>query len=157
MGGPQPVYGGAKDRLEKANFIVKEWDVGTKKEPPEFENDEKPDRIIWVLLKPDQIQPPRGMPQMRRPPQQFGPAERQAVESAMGDDPRVLVVAGWIPPPRPQMMMMSPPPVYQYNDWLKEQWGLEVQFRYPVLEWKEREPGKMGPTARGPVTIRDSS
>ena len=154
MGGPQALYGGAKDRLEKANFIVKEWDVGTKKQPPEFEEGEKPDRIIWVLLKPDQIPPPRGMPpQMRRPQQQFGPAERQAIESAMGNDPRVLVVAGWIPPPRQQMMMMAPPPVYQYNDWLKEQWGLEVQFRYPVLEWKEREPGKMGPTRRGPVTI----
>ncbi len=141
MGG-QARFGGAKDRLQNANFIVKEWDVATKKQPPEFEDDEKPARTIWVLLKPDTPQPPRGMPQPRRP-QQFGPQERQAVMSAIGQELHVLLIAGWQAPPR---MPMGPPPGYEYNDWLKSDWGLEVQFSYPVLEAQAQpgEPGKFG-------------
>mgnify|MGYP000526163936 CR=1 FL=1 len=144
FGGEQALYAGAKERLEKANFIVKEWDVSSKKEPPEFEEKEKPSRIVWVLLKPDQPQPPRGMPpQMRQMPKPFGPEEREAVMKAIGNEPRVLLIAGWVPPPRGPMMM-GPPPVYEYNDWLKETWGLEVQYSYPVLEGFSFEPGKFG-------------
>lgn len=144
MGGGQALYGGAKERLERANFLVKEWDLATKKEPPEFEEDENPDRIIWVLLKPEAQQPPPNLPpQMRQRPKMFGPTEREAVMAALGDDPRVLVFAGWVPPPRNPMMMASPP-TYEYNDWLKEQWGLEVRYNFPVLQASAgSEPGKL--------------
>ncbi len=143
MGGGQAPYGAAKERLEKANFLVKEWDVATKKEPPEFEEDKQPDRTIWVLLKPEAAQPPQNMPpQMRQRPKMFGPQEQAAVERAMGSDPRVMLVAGWVPPPRNPMMMASPPN-YEYNDWLKTQWGVEVQFSYPVLQGMSFEPGKL--------------
>ncbi len=143
MGGEQALYAGAKERLEKANFIVKEWDVSAKKEPPDFEAKEKPARILWVLLKPDMPQPPRGMPpQMRPQSKPFGPEEREAVVRAMGDNPRVMFMAGWVPPSR--NMMMGPPPIYEYNDYLKETWGMEVQYNYPVLEAFSFEPGKWG-------------
>ncbi len=152
MGGGQAPYGGAKDRLEKANFVVKEWDLATKKEPPEFEDADKVDRVVWVLLKPDQVQPPQGMPpQMRRPPRQFGPEEREAVMKALGDEPRALFIAGWVSPPRTPMMM-GPPPTYEYNDWLKDQWALEVRYSYPVLEAFSIEPGKMA-FRRDPFSI----
>lgn len=139
----QAPYGAAKDRLERANFIVKEWDVATKKEPPAFEGDEQPTRTIWVLLKPEPAQPSQNMPpQMRQRPKMFGPQELAAVERAMGSDSRVLLIAGWVPPPR-NPMMMSAPPSYEYNDWLKTQWGVEVQFSYPVLQGMSFEPGKL--------------
>lgn len=142
MGGGQPIYGGAKERLEKANFIVKEWDLSTKKTPPEFDDKEKPDKIVWVLLKPEQAQPPRGMPpQMRQQPRMFGPQERQAVEKALGGEPRVMVIAGWVQPPRNPMMMRTPP-TYEYNDWLKKQWGVEVQYNYPVMQANSLQPGQ---------------
>ncbi|MBN1344118.1 MAG: Gldg family protein [Phycisphaerae bacterium] len=146
MGGRQAPYAAAKERLERANFIVKEWDVGAKKEPPEFEDGEKPTRTIWVLLKPEAQEPPPGMPpQMRQRPKMFGPPEREAVERAMGENPRVLVISGWIRPQQQMPMMMAPPPSYEYNDWLKDKWGVEVQYGYPVLEWTSFEPGKMVP------------
>jgi len=143
FGGEQALYAGAKERLEKANFIVKEWDVATKKEPPEFEEKEKPSRILWVLLTPEQPTPPRGMPMQMQQPRPFGPAEREAVLKAVGDEPRVMLIAGWVPPAR-NPMMMAAPPVYEYNDYLKETWGLEVQYSYPVLEAFSFEPGKLG-------------
>jgi hypothetical protein len=143
FGGGEALYAGAKERLEKANFIVKEWDVATKKEPPEFEAKEKPDKIVWILLKPEQPQPPRGMPMQMQQPRPFGPEEREAVLKAIGNNPRVMLIAGWVPPPR-NPMMMSAPPIYEYNDWLKEAWGVEVQYSYPVLEGFSFEPGKIG-------------
>ena len=53
-------------------------------------------------------------------------------------------------------MMMGPPPGYEYNDWLKKGWGIEVQFNYPVLEAFSFEPGKMA-FRRNPFSVTQYS
>ena len=57
---------------------------------------------------------------MNRDPNErpFDDTHRQALLKALGDDPRVLFVAGWTPGP------MGPiPSTYEYGDYLKDDLG----------------------------------
>ncbi len=124
-----------KDRLEKANFAVKEWNLGgggegenaAKKEPPAPEEGTQP---IYVFLPPGEAPPPN--PMMQQAPQpSFGPEQLEQVKKVLTKDARAVFLA--IADAAPRQSPWAPPPSYAYRDTLRDDWGVDVKFDYRVL------------------------
>ncbi|UCE60002.1 MAG: Gldg family protein [Phycisphaerales bacterium] len=144
-GGPPPFMGGfmpgqppapyttMKRQLEDANFVVEEWDLKSSVTPPEI--DPAPTKTIYVVLKP--TPPPRGQfgQQSQEPP--FGQQHKRVILDAIGDNGRAIFIAGWTPGPIGPM-----PSSYEYNEYLKETWGINVDTSALLVEASEYEPGK---------------
>lgn len=115
-GQPPAPYAQMKGFLEDVNFSVHEWDLSTQEEMPGI--DPEPSRVIFVVFPP--VQPPPT--QMGQPPQQppFTDADLAKLTSAMGQNGRALFLAGYS---MGQFGMAAP---YAYNEYLKENWGLEL-------------------------------
>lgn len=133
-GMPQGGYSAMKLQLEDANFIVEEWDLKAKDTIPDI--DPKPTRTIFVVLKPESQQRNPMMPQ--QPPEPpFGESHKKALLTAMGDKGRALFIAGWTPGPFGPM-----PSSYEYNDYLKSTWGINVDTSALLIETTNIAPGK---------------
>ena len=131
-----------KENLEDANFMIAEWDLETSMTPPEL--DPAPVRTVWVLLQPDQPHP--AMSQGR---ERFGEEHRQAIRDAIGDDGRVLFVAGWHPGPG------TLPAMYEYNQYLREMWGITVSSDTLLIETVNTAPGEYNVARRDFHSMRD--
>ncbi len=139
MGGMTPGqapagYGMMKQQLEDANFAVEEWDLKTKDTPPEITP--PPTRTLFVALKPEQQQR-NPMMQQQPPEQPFTEKHRQALLTAMGDKGRALFIAGWAPGPFGPI-----PGTYEYNDYLKNAWGVSVDTSALLIGTMSIAPGK---------------
>lgn len=133
-GMPSGGYSMMKLQLEDANFIVEEWDLKAKTTPPEI--NPKPTRTIYVVFKPESQQRNPMMPQ--QPPEQpFGETHRKAILDAIGDKGRALFVGGWSPGPFGPM-----PSEYEYNEFLKSNWGINVDTSALLIEVTNVAPGK---------------
>lgn len=132
-GQPPAPYGTMKQQLEDANFIVHEWDLKSSDAPPAI--DPPPTRTIFVVFKP--TPPERGpMGQMSQEPP-FSDAQRQALLSAMGDNGRALFIAGWAPGPFGPI-----PGTYEYNEYLKTEWGITVDTSALLIDFVSTAPGQ---------------
>jgi len=133
-----PTYRELKDQLEGANFTVHDWDVSSKKTLPKI--DPAPSRRIFLVLRPTSPPPPN--PMTRRPPQQpqFDDASREAILKAIKDSGRALFLAGWKRPAGPMGFAMGSD--YDFKDYLKNTWGLEVLQSNVVMNAFSYEPGK---------------
>lgn len=131
---PPAAYGEMKQQLEDANFIVQEWDLKTQEQMPEI--DPKPTRTIFVVLKPA---PPERDPMGRPNPQDqpFAPLHLDRLKQAMGDAPRAVFIAGWAPG-----MMGAFPSAYEYDTYLKENWGVSVDTNTLLIRAVSVAPGK---------------
>jgi len=123
-GQPPAPYSQVKTRLEELNFQVSEWDLSQQTEPPAIEP--KPGRTIYVVLRPT---PTQFNPMQQQQPPQFGEEQRAAVLKALGDNPRAMFVAGWYPG-----QFGGPPGTYEYNDYLKNTWGIQVDADLLLLK-----------------------
>ena len=109
MGGGQPApYRQMAERLEKANFIVQDWNVQRQPEMPPVENASK---IVLVLVPPGQPDPRMPMPPPS--PESYGPA----VEAIRQGAPAILLG-------EPGSLFQQPVP---YAD-LFEAFGVEAKF-----------------------------
>lgn len=128
-----------KERLEKANFAVKEWNMAggdeqgpgaasKSKEPPAPEEGTQP---IYVFLPPGE-QPPAN-PMMGQQPQgpQFGAEQLEQVKKVLAKDGRAIFLA--IADAAPRQSPWAPPPSYAYRDMLRDDWGVDVKFDYRVI------------------------
>ncbi len=140
-----PPYRQMKQHLEDANFVVQEWDLATSDTPPEIKP--APTRTIYVVLQPHG--PPSPVPGM--PPQgpQFGPKNLEAVKTAIGDDGRVLFIAGW--QPGPGNLAAS----YQYRRYLQDTWGIDVNASALLIETVNTAPGQYNVVRRDFHSMRD--
>ncbi len=138
-GQPPAPYTTMKQQLGDANFMVEEWDLKGSTTPPEI--DPAPTRTIYVILKP--TAPPRG--QFGQPGQEppFAESHRRAILDALGDDGRALFIAGWAPGPFGPI-----PSTYEYNDYLKDTWGLEIDTSALLIQTTETAPGRYNVTNR---------
>ncbi|MBI4579974.1 MAG: hypothetical protein HY718_09750, partial [Planctomycetes bacterium] len=124
-----------KDRLTKANFSVKDWNLAggpgedAKKPTPPPAPDEGT-RPIYVFLPPAEAQPPNPMMQ-QAPPPSFGPEELKQIKDVLARDGRGIFLAIADASPRPTPW--APPPSYVYRDMLRDEWGLDVKFDYRVI------------------------
>jgi len=135
-GQPSAPYANMKRQLEDANFVVDEWDLKSQSDPPKIEP--APTRTLYVVLQPTAPQPgPMGQ-QSQEPP--FTEAHRRMLLSALGDHGRALFVAGWYPGP-----FGAIPATYEYGEYLKSTWGIEVNTSELLIETVNTEPGKYLP------------
>ena len=135
-----------KAQLEDANFVVEEWDLKSTLTPPTI--DPAPVRTLYVVFQPT---PPQGG-QMNRDPNErpFDDTHRQALLKALGYDPRALFVAGWAPGP------MGPiPSTYEYGDYLKDDWGIEVDSGVALIRAVSVAPGKYQFLRQRPPLVMD--
>jgi hypothetical protein len=143
---PRAPYSAMKQQLEDANFMVEEWDLKTSTDPPEI--DPVPTRTIYVIFKP--TPPPRsqfGQPSQEPP---FAEPHRRAILGALGNDGRALFVAGWAPGPFGPV-----PSTYEYNDHLKDTWGMNIDTSALLIEATEFAPGKFGVANRFFYNMKD--
>jgi len=116
MGGGQPApYRRMAERLEKANFIVRDWDPQRQPEMPEVENASK--TVVLVLVPP--AQPDRRMPTPPPKPESYAPA----VEAVRQGAPAILFG-------EPSSMFQQPVP---YAD-LFETFGVEARFNAVAVQ-----------------------
>jgi len=145
-GQPPAPYARVKMHLEDLNFTVHEWDLAKQTDPPAI--DPAPVRTIYVVLKPT----PQPNNPMQQQPQQtpFGPQQLGAILGAIGEQGRALFMAGWYPG---QFGMM--PSTYEYGDYLRDSWGLEVDAGVLLLQATPIGPGKFR-FGRQPILMADN-
>ena len=132
-GQPAAPFSSVKDQLERANFVVQEWDLKTADKPPAIEP--PPTRTLFVVLKPTPPdRGPFGQPSQEPP---FSQKEEQALLAALGDNGRALFVAGWAPGPFGPI-----PGTYEYGNYLKDTWGITVDTTALLIVTVSPEPGK---------------
>jgi hypothetical protein len=87
------------------------------------------------VFKPE---PPDQDPMGRRsqePP--FGESHRAALMKAIGENGRAIFMAGWAPSP------FGPIPAnYEFNDYLKNTWGISVDTQYLLIQTVSIKPGE---------------
>lgn len=141
------------EMMQRENFVTGEWDVKTSEEPPKLENVV---RTIYVVFPPE---PPQQVNPMQ-PPREPGmtPAQKQKVLDAISASGMSLFLTGWMPP-----RGFSPKPEpYEYADYLKSTWGVDVRSDYVAVQFAPvpQEQGLMGPSnwgREGPVMESSSS
>ncbi|NLX12312.1 MAG: hypothetical protein GXY44_01480 [Phycisphaerales bacterium] len=112
-----------KDRLTKANFAVKEWNLGGEGEESERPEPEEGTRAVYVFLPPAET--PRMNPFMRgQDMKSFGEPELAQVREALADNGRALFLCCYT---------FGQMPEYGYQSYLENEWGVQVDYTYRVL------------------------
>ena len=119
-------YQALNDLLGKENFITQEWDVQTQPEAPVIEDAA---RVIYVVLPPEV--PPQQNPMRPSPVPRMSAEQKQSIFDAVEQSGMAIFLAGWAPPSSPFM----PPEKYAFNDYLKNDWGIEVKDTHVALEF----------------------
>lgn len=124
---PQAPMQRMNDLLSKENFATEEWDVAASPTPPTLEGVK---RTVYVLTTP--APPPPQMPGQPPRAQGMTPQQRQAVLDAVNSSQMAIFLTGWQQPGSP----FSPiQPTYEYADYLKNEWGIEVRSTFVTLEF----------------------
>ncbi len=129
MSMPRAPYQVLNAQLEKANFVTEDWDVATQSTPPKVEDAA---RTIYVVFPP---QPPP-QPDPMRPSPQAGitDAQKQAILDAVSESGMAIFLAGWSRATT-RFAMTGPP--YEFADYLRSTWGVELRDRHLALHFSE--------------------
>jgi len=146
MPDPAP-YQQLNEMLEKSNFLTAEWDVAASVTPPTVE---EASRILYVVLPPPPPQQPN--PMQPTPPARMTDQQRQAVLDAVDVAGEAMFLTGWIPPTSPMPGAVS---TYEYADYLRTNWNIDVQYNYVVLSLAPHpeKPGWWVPASNQPLFI----
>lgn len=118
-----------KERLEQANFKVKNWNLATDEKAPE---PEKGTKNIYVFLPPAEAAQQNPFQRMPQDQKQFGEAELKKVRDVLGQEgARAVFLACFLPPRR--SFMGSQPASYGYDALLRDDWGVDVKFGERVI------------------------
>jgi hypothetical protein len=113
-----------QEKLEKANFIVKEWNLGAEGEQaehPELTEDTQLSKPIYIFLPP--APDARQNPFMRQMPlESFGPEQMARIREALADGSRSIFLTSY-----------NFRQDYQYKQFLKNEWGIDVLDDYRVI------------------------
>ena len=143
-GQPTAAFAQMKVQLEDANFGVYEWDLATQNTMPEITP--PPSRTIFVVLRPTPPMPGQMGQPSQDPP--FTPDELESLKKAMGDSPRAIFLAGFLPG------MGWMPTTYEYADYLADNWGIESRCERTLFVAEQEKPGEFRLT-RDPVHMED--
>ena len=143
-GQPPAPFATMKQQLEDANFVVAEWDLKTQDVQPDI--DPEPTRTIYVVLKPTPT--PRRPTGQRGPEPPFTDSHKRNVLDALADSGRSLFIAGWSPGPFGPI-----PATYEYNDHLKDVWGIHVDTSVMLIRTFSVGPGQYGTDRYKPFHI----
>lgn len=130
--------------LERANFIVKEWDLEAEKVAPTIAEAKRVIYFVLPLLAPP---PPQQNPMRPTPPPSISDADRQILLDAVNTSGMALLLCGWRPSASPTMPMAP----YELADYLKATWGIDVQSPYLAFRFSPLpdKPGRVIPTEAG--------
>lgn len=145
---PRAPYGMVNQLLDKENFEAVEWDVATAPAAPPVEGAK---RLVYIVFPPEQ--PPQiNAGQPPRAPQ-ITPQQKQSILDAVRSSGMAIFLAGWA---RPLSRMAMAPGSYEYNDYLKSDWGIDVKASYLTLHFA-RNPQKTEeiyvPASRQPTVL----
>ncbi len=129
-GQPPAPYNVMSRQLEDANFVPREWDLKTQETPPVI--DPVPTRTIFVVIRPES----QASPFQQQQQQPFSDAHREKIVKLIGNSGRAMFIAGWAP------LFGSMPAGYEYGDYLKDSWGIEVNHQALLLQAANRAPGE---------------
>ncbi len=142
---PQAPYGVLNELLQKENFITQEWDVQTQANPPEIE---EASRLIYVVFPP--APPPQQNPMQPSPTPRISAEQKQRIYEAVKESGMAVFLASWMPPSSQFMMM---PEKYEFNEYLKSNWGIAVEDTHLALQFavNPQSDGLMGLARRNLV------
>lgn len=129
---PRAPYQQLNERLEKENFVVGEWDVSTDKAPPKLEDTKK---TVYVVLPPPPA--PQPNPMNPQPPAKMTETDKTLILNAVGEASGAIFLAGWEPPGA----MFQPSGPYEYGEYLKSSWGIDVESKYLTLQFAPSPQG----------------
>jgi len=150
MGMPKAPFSLLKQSLEKENFITREWDVQTEDAPPAIEDAA---RTIYVVFPPEPPQQPNQMRPATTPP--ISAEQKQRVFDAVGESGMAMFLTRWAPPSAPYIPV---PQKYEYNDYLRKNWGIGVEDGYLTLSFSPNPQRKdvWIPVSREPIIASDA-
>jgi hypothetical protein len=131
-------------QLEKSNFVTADWDVATQNTPPEVEDAA---RQIYVVLPPEP--PPQPNPMQPSPQAGISDEQKQAITRAVTESGLAIFLTGWSQPTG-RFARTGPP--YEFADYLKSTWGIDVRDQYLVLQFAETSQGQ---GLKGPANPRN--
>ena len=144
---PRSPYQELNQLLQKAGFQTAEWNVQEQKTPPAVEGAV---RKAFVVLPPEP--PPQQDPMRPAPPAGMKPEDRKAVLDAVDDAGAAVFLAGWAQPTSPIPGMAG---TYEYADYIKTTWGVDVLCRYLTLHFAphQEKPGTWVPASGQPQVL----
>ena len=137
-----------RQRLEKANLTVTEWNMAKEDDPPEPKAKGRP-RVLLVLPPPEG--PPMRPPGSEEEPNQWGEKQEKKLDELIAGGTGAVFLAAYFQPEMAQFGALRPVP-YLLNDYLKKNWGVEARtdlrvvqavpdplnpgtYQLPVLRW----------------------
>ncbi len=134
--------------LQDANFVTSSWDVQQDKKAPVVEGAA---RTIYVVMRPE---PPQQNMMQPQPEPGISPADKQLILDAVSASGRALFLCGWSAPAS-QMEMITGAREYEFNDYLKNTWGMLCKSKYltVVFQPNPEKPGLWVPR-RGATTVQ---
>lgn len=137
--GPVPLesLGALKEKLEQANFKVKEWNLGAEGEAAKAPDPEEGTEAIYVLLPPAPRQTPNFM-MGTTTEKGFGEPELRKIRSVLDRGGKAMFLALYLPT-GPGMPPMENP----YTGYLADAWGIKLDPEYRVIRGviDRRNPG----------------
>ena len=142
-----------RDRLDKANLKVSEWNLARSLTPPppaypsEAVATSRPDGKdaplprVYVVLPP--APKPAENPEEPTPPEarapKFGPAQRDALAAAIRDGGRAIFLTGYHVggmrnPYTGEAGLAYFPPAYEWSSYLETEWGLKVLPEMQIMQ-----------------------
>lgn len=124
---PRAPYGTLNEALQKANFVTADWDVQVSKQPPDVPDAVRKIYVVFPPAPPPQPDPRRPQP----PPQGMTPSDVEIVRKAVEESGMAIFLAAFVPSSSPIPEMGAGK--YEYGDYLRSTWGVEVEHNYIVL------------------------
>ncbi|MBI5865492.1 MAG: Gldg family protein [Planctomycetes bacterium] len=124
---PRAPFGMINDAMGKENFVVEEWDVAAAPAPPEIKDAAKTIYVVYPPMPPDMSNP-------MQQPRNMGitPEQKQAILDAVKKSGLAIFLAGWQPP---RSRFGGPPSPYEFGEYLKSTWGIDVKSDYLALKF----------------------
>ncbi len=129
-----------RQRLSRANLLVKEWNLAEQPDPPAAEQGTEP---VYVFLPPPQDLP---MPGPQQKDKKFGDAQVAKVKELIEQGSRAIFLCKWEPPTRAAFFMPPSEPTYAYEDLLRDTLGVNVLYKFRTVYGvpEQRQPGSYG-------------
>ncbi|MFH1747042.1 MAG: Gldg family protein [Planctomycetota bacterium] len=141
--------------LEQSNFLIEDWDISEQKTPPVVAGAV---RTIYVVFAP--TPPPPANPMQPTPPAGMTEADRELLYEAIKASGMAIFLTGFAPPaPSPSPMLPPSPGTYDYAEYLKSTWGVDVKYNH--LAWQfapnPQKPGWWVPAIQRPMLMTDQA
>jgi hypothetical protein len=119
---PEAPYQVLRELLEKENFVTREWDIKTQTDPPVVADAA---RVIYVVFRPMPPEQANPMRPAQEPP--ISPSQKQRIFDAVKESGMAVFLTPWMPP---RMPYLPTPEKYEFEDYLKTSWGIEVKYSH---------------------------